>query len=219
MVFGAKAKGVLLTAIIAGLLGAGAYVNSQTLAPDVTLASKEPATYGERLAAAAEDRVGRGVVYDGSYQRIAYPMGDVAPNRGVCTDVVVRAYRTLGVDLQELVHVDMKRSFAAYPKIWGLSRPDTNIDHRRVPNLETFLTRAGARLPLSDNPEDYLPGDIVSYRLPGGRPHIAIVARAQGRSGAPAIAHNIGWGPSIDDDLFSYDMIGHFRYQPGALPQ
>ena len=143
-------------------------------------------------------------------------MGDVAPNRGVCTDLVVRSYRALGVDLQELVHRDMAAHFSAYPKSWGLSRPDTNIDHRRVPNLETFLTRAGARLPLSDNPKDFLPGDVVSYRLPGGRPHIAIVSWRIGRSGAPMIVHNIGYGPAVDDDLFSFEMIGHFRYQPDA---
>lgn len=175
--------------------------------------------FGERLAAAAEDRLGRDVVYDGSYQRIAYPMGDVAATRGVCTDLVVRSYRALGVDLQQLVHEDMRAAFQSYPKIWGLTRPDSNIDHRRVPNLEQFLRRAGAALPLSENPEDHRPGDLVSYRLPGGPPHIAVVSAKRGPSGAPMIVHNIGRGPEIEDALFAYRRIGHFRFHPEAGAQ
>lgn len=172
--------------------------------------------FGARLAAAAEDRVGRGVVYDGAYVRIAYPMGDVAPDRGVCTDVVIRAYRALGVDLQALVHEDMRRAFARYPKAWGLRRPDPNIDHRRVLNLEVFLTRAGARLAASEDASDYRPGDLVSYRLPDGRPHIAVVADRLGPSGRPMIAHNIGAGPQVEDRLFGYRVAGRFRYHPGS---
>lgn len=173
-----------------------------------------PLDYGGRLAAAAADRVGRGVLYDGAYRRIAYPMGDVAPDRGVCTDLVIRAYRALGVDLQEKVHLDMRRAFRRYPKAWGLRRPDPNIDHRRVLNLETYFARAGAKLPPSDDPKDYRPGDLVSYRLADGRPHIAVVSDRIGHSGRPMIVHNIGWGPSVDDTLFAYRIIGRFRYRP-----
>lgn len=171
--------------------------------------------FGVKLAEAAADRVGRGVVYDGAYRRIAYPMGDVAPDRGVCTDLVVRAYRAMGVDLQQLVHLDMRKAFSRYPKIWGLSRPDPNIDHRRVPNLEAFLTRQGARLPPSEDASDYRPGDLVSYRLANGRPHIAVVADQTGPSGRPMIAHNIGAGPQVEDALFDYRITGRFRYRPG----
>lgn len=183
------------------------------LAPVAAPAEPE-AGFGEKLAAAAEDRLGRGVVYDGAYRRIGYPMGDVPADRGVCTDLVIRAYRALGVDLQRGVHRDMRRAFAAYPKIWGLSRPDPNIDHRRVPNLERYFARAGAALPPSDAPEAYLPGDLVSYRLPGGPPHIAVVSARKGPSGAPMIVHNIGAGPEIDDALFAFEMVGHYRFHP-----
>ncbi|MCI4663682.1 MAG: DUF1287 domain-containing protein [Neomegalonema sp.] len=180
------------------------------------LAEPSKPGFGLRLAVAAADRIGKGVIYDGSYQRIGYPMGDVSPTRGVCTDLVVRAYRALGVDLQQLVHQDMRRNFSAYPKNWGLRRPDANIDHRRVPNLETFFKRKGAARPISRKPGDYLPGDVVSYRLPSGRPHIAIVTSRLGRSGAPMIAHNIGPAPSVEDALFAYRIVGHFRFHPKA---
>ena len=164
------------------------------------------------LARAAEERATHFVLYDPSYRSIAYPMGDVAPNRGVCTDVVIRAYRALGIDLQQLVHEDMRRSFSSYPAIWGLSRPDPNIDHRRVPNLEVFFARHGQSLPASDKPEDYLPGDVVSWRLDNGRPHIGIVTSRISRDGVPLIAHNIGWGTRVEDMLFDYKITGHFRF-------
>ena len=172
-----------------------------------------------KLVAAAVERTRHRVSYDGSYRRIAYPGGDVPDNTGVCTDVVIRAYRAgLGIDLQREVHEDMKKAFAKYPKIWGLSRPDTNIDHRRVPNLETFLARHGQALPITDNPDDYKPGDLVTWRLNGsGLPHIGVVTDRRAMfSGNPLIAHNIGWGPKLDDMLFDYPINGHYRYLPGG---
>lgn len=177
-------------------------------------AAAEPDDFGARLSAAAIARTGHRVVYDPAYVRLSYPMGDVAPDRGVCADVVVRALRALGVDLQELVHEDMKTAFTAYPDHWGLARPDPNIDHRRVPNLETFLTRRGARLPSSDNVADYRPGDIVAWNLRGNDgwlPHIGVVTDRIAPSGRPMVVHNIGAGPKLEDVLFDWTMTGHYR--------
>jgi uncharacterized protein YijF (DUF1287 family) len=170
-----------------------------------------------KLVAAAIERTRHDVTYDGSYHRLAYPMGDVPATIGVCTDVVIRAYRaSLGIDLQQSVHEDMKQAFGEYPKIWGLGRPDPNIDHRRVPNLETFLKRHGETLPITDDPDDYRPGDLVTWRLTGtGLPHIGIVTdRRAPITGNPIIAHNIGRGPELSDMLFDYRISGHFRYFP-----
>lgn len=170
--------------------------------------------FATRLAAAAEERATHAVVYDAAYERIAYPMGDVSPGKGVCADEIVRAYRLLGIDLQKLVHEDMKRAFASYPKRWGLARPDSNIDHRRVPNLATFFTRKGASVPVSDDADDYLPGDVVAWALPDGRPHIGLVTAQRNWTGdRPLIMHNIGLGPQIEDRLFLFKITGHFRYQ------
>ncbi len=171
---------------------------------------------GARIAAAAADQTMRPGVYDPAYQQLAYPMGDVARGRGVCSDVVVRALRTAGLDLQALVHEDMKSHFGAYPKRWGLKRPDANIDHRRVPNLETWFTRAGWRLPPSRNAADYLAGDIVSWNLKGDNgylPHIGVVTDRIGPSGRPLVAHDIGAGPKIEDVLFNWTITGRFRPQ------
>jgi hypothetical protein len=152
------------------------------------------------------------VTYDASYQSIAYPMGDVAPNRGVCADVVVRAFRQAGIDLQQLVHEDMQHNFASYPKKWGLRQPDPNIDHRRVPNLMRYFERRGWNLPVSANPEDYQPGDIVAWHLQNGSlTHIGIVVYTADKPGKPQIVHNIGSGQRIDDVLFAWEIIGHYR--------
>src|SRR5262245_35460900 len=129
-----------------------------------------------RLVSAARQQTLTAVVYDGKYTPIAYPMGDVSKSRGVCTDVVVRAYRAIGIDLQALVHEDMSANFGLYPHLWGLSRPDTNIDHRRVPNLQKFLERAGAKVRSAGSAAAYLPGDLVTWMLPGNLPHIGIVS-------------------------------------------
>ena len=167
-----------------------------------------------RLLEAALAQTTRGATtYDGSYRRIPYPGGDVPLEIGVCTDVVIRAYRRLGIDLQVEVHEDMRRAFSVYPQTWGLRAPDTNIDHRRVPNLMTYFRRVGAALPVSRQARDYRPGDLVTWMLPGNLPHIGIVtARRVAESGVPLIVHNIGRGPEVEDVLFVYPITGHFRY-------
>ena len=153
-------------------------------------------------------------MYDPSYVRLSYPMGDVPKGRGVCSDVVVRSFRALGVDLQKLVHEDMAKNFGAYPKIWGLKRPDRNIDHRRVPNLEVFFKRHGQSLKPSNNAKVYRPGDIVSWRLGGRLPHIGIVVDKWSADGQrPLVVHNIGGGTVMEDMLFDHPITGHFRYQ------
>jgi uncharacterized protein len=167
-----------------------------------------------KVAIGAELRARKSEIYDPAYVKLAYPMGDVPDDRGVCTDTVIRAFRHAGVDLQVAVHEDMVRSFAAYPKSWGLSKPDSNIDHRRVPNLETFFRRKGGARTLSQNASDYLPGDVVSWRLTGGGlPHIGVVTRKRMAGGAPLIAHNIGAGTQEEACLFDWPMTGWFRFE------
>jgi len=154
------------------------------------------------------------VQYDPAYFQIGYPNGDVPPNKGVCTDVVIRAYRKLGIDLQKEVHEDMKANFDKYPKNWGLTRPDKNIDHRRVPNLMTFFSRHGIVKKISNDPKDYQPGDIVCWNLGGGTTHIGIVVKKKSMDGQRhLIVHNIGAGQVLADCLFSYTIIGHYRYE------
>jgi len=153
------------------------------------------------------------VTYDPSYFSISYPNGDVPADKGVCTDVVIRAYRKMGIDLQKEVHEDMKAHFTAYPKIWGLTRPDTNIDHRRVPNLMVFFERFGSVLPITAKAKDYAPGDIVCWNLGGAITHIGIVSAKKSIIGQrPLIVHNIGAGQVLQDCLFDYTIIGHYRY-------
>ncbi|SHG53157.1 DUF1287 domain-containing protein [Flagellimonas flava] len=167
------------------------------------------------LVEAAMELTQQRVVYDPSYFSIAYPNGDVPADKGVCTDVVIRAYRKVGIDLQKEVHEDMKANFGVYPKIWGLSRTDTNIDHRRVPNLMTFFKRQGAEKPISQNAKDYLPGDVVCWNLRVGITHIGIVVDQKSRDGKrPLIVHNIGRGQVVEDLLFDYKIIGHYAYKP-----
>jgi len=169
--------------------------------------------FGLRLSAAAEERATHSVTYDASYVSIDYPNGDVAADRGVCADEIIRAYRLLGIDLQRLVHEDMARAFVVYPKRWGLKRPDPNIDHRRVPNLATFFERHGTSLTPTTSGEDYKAGDIVAWALADGRPHIGIVTERPSADGArPLMLHNIGFGPQIEDMLFDLKITGHYRY-------
>ncbi|ACV25528.1 DUF1287 domain-containing protein [Kangiella koreensis] len=171
----------------------------------------------EQLVYAAIDRTELEITYDGRYIAIDYPNGDVPAEIGVCTDVVIRSYRELGIDLQQLVHEDMRDNFELYPskRIWGLTSTDRNIDHRRVPNLQTFFKRQGESLSISENPEHYQPGDIVSWMLPGNLPHIGIVTNQKNPdNGNPLIVHNIGAGPKLEDMLFDYDITGHYRYFP-----
>jgi uncharacterized protein YijF (DUF1287 family) len=178
------------------------------------LGDLKPNPDAERLAAAAIEQTRSHVTYDSSYRKIAYPGGDVPEALGVCADVVIRAYRKLGIDLQVRVHEDMLRNFRLYPQLWKLSGPDTNIDHRRVPNLQTYFRRAGAELPVSQNPEDYLAGDLVTWSVPPHLPHIGIVTGQKSPSGIPLIVHNIGRGPQLEDMLFMYPITGHYRYHP-----
>lgn len=172
------------------------------------------ATFGKRLADAALERTRHFVEYDSSYRSIEYPGGDVPDNLGVCADVIIRSYRALGIDLQRLVHEDMKAHFHLYPKLWGLSGPDTNIDHRRVPNLQVFFSRHGTSLPITDDPDDYHAGDLVTWNLKPDKflPHIGIVSDKKSPLGAPLIVHNIGLGPKLQHILFTYDITGHYRY-------
>lgn len=174
-------------------------------------------SFSEALVQAALERTKHEVIYDGTYVTLSYPGGDVPDNTGVCTDVVIRSYRGIGSDLQRLVHEDMAANFSAYPsrRIWGLNRPDSNIDHRRVPNLQTFFTRKGSTLPVSNNPSDYAAGDIVTWMLPGNLPHIGIVSdKKNPNTSTPLILHNIGRGPKLEDMLFAYEITGHYRYVP-----
>lgn len=151
--------------------------------------------------------------YDPSYVKLDYPGGDVPLDRGVCTDVVIRSFRKVGVDLQKEVHEDMRRAFGLYPKKWGLARPDSNIDHRRVPNLMTFFERKGKTLGVSANASDYRPGDVVTWDLGGGTPHIGVVTNVWSEvTGNYLIAHNIGGGVRVEDVLFNWRVTGHYRY-------
>lgn len=162
----------------------------------------------------ATAQVGVTTSYDGRYRTLSYPGGDVPMDRGVCTDVLIRAYRHLGIDLQQRVHQDMSVAWNAYPKLWRLKAPDRNIDHRRVPNLQTFFTRQGASLPPSREPSAYRPGDIVTWHLPQGLPHIGIISRTRTPNGTPLVIHNIGQGTQVEDILFRYRITGHYRYFP-----
>jgi uncharacterized protein YijF (DUF1287 family) len=168
-----------------------------------------------RLVAAAVERTHHVVRYEPAYVRIPYPGGDVPADTGVCTDEIIRSYRSVGVDLQKEVHEDMTRSFDAYPQKsrWHLSQPDTNIDHRRVPNLMVFFARNGHSLSLSSRAEDYAPGDLVTWDLGGGVPHIGVVVdQKSSQGGRYMVVHNIGQGPRMEDVLFRWKITGHYRY-------
>jgi len=166
-----------------------------------------------KLAQAAEELTHDSVVYNGQYFSIDYPMGDVPAQYGVCTDVVIRAYREVGIDLQQQVHEDMKLHFNKYPQLWGLSKTDTNIDHRRVPNLRRFFERKGQSLSTEKIAKIYQPGDVVSWVLPNNLTHIGIVSNTLNRSGDRYLmVHNVGSGQILEDCLFAYKITGHYRY-------
>ena len=188
--------------------------SSASLAQEVAqeLVEQLPAEL-RRIIDSAHEQVGVTLYYDPSYSVISFPGGDVPMVRGVCTDVIIRAYRSVGIDLQLLVNRDMRKAFSAYPRNWGLSRPDPNIDHRRVPNLMVFFARQGQTLPTSTNAGDYHPGDLVTWNLGGGITHIGIVVDQKSpQSGRYLIVHNIGQGPQMEDVLFNWKIIGHYRY-------
>ena len=163
------------------------------------------------IVKSAREQIGKTIIYDPKYVGLSYPNGDVPLSRGVCTDVVIRAMRDgLHRDLQKEVHEDMKKAFSTYPKIWGAKSTDKNIDHRRVPNIKNYFKRKGYSLAVTKNPKDYKAGDIVTCKVKG-RPHIMIVSSRQTSDGVPFIIHNIGWGTRENDDLFTYDLDGHYR--------
>ena len=181
----------------------------------------ENSTFGNQLAAAALERSTYDITYDPAYYSISYPAGDVPEGKGVCTDVVIRSYRALGIDLQELVHQDMKKNFRIYPQLWSLKKPDTNINHRRVPNLQRYFSRFGEELALADEDkitkDDFKHGDIVAWRLPHGATHIGLVVPGPSdRRDEKWIVHNIGSGPTWEDKLLDYQVIGHYRYSGAA---
>lgn len=171
-------------------------------------------TFYEKLSDAAISLTKDKVEYDPKYFSIKYPNGDVPKDKGVCTDVVIRAYRKLGIDLQKEVHEDMKANFSKYPKTWGLKKPDTNIDHRRVPNLQVYFTRFGQSLDVSEKASDYKTGDLVTWKINGKLPHIGIVTNGKTADGKRnLIVHNVGAGQVLEDCLFKYDLTGHYRFK------
>ena len=185
------------------------YLHLQTLADQ----DQNQTSFAAKLVEAAIERTRHQVRYDGRYLSIDYPGGDVPAEIGVCTDVIIRSYREIGIDLQVLVHEDMRENFTKYPNHWGLTTTDRNIDHRRVPNLQTFFTRNGESLSVSNNAGNYLPGDIVTWMLPGNLPHIGIVIdERSSETNHPLIVHNIGSGPVAEDMLFRFPITGHYRY-------
>lgn len=187
------------------------------LCPTASMRAQAPASLDPaRTVAAARRQVGVTVGYDPEYHVLAYPGGDVPDSTGVCTDVVMRALRAQGFDLQKAVHEDMARHFSSYPHQWGLKAPDSNIDHRRVPNLMTFFQRQGWRQPVTANASDYHPGDVVTWNLGGGHTHIGLVSDAKNVAGCPLVIHNIGAGTHEDDTLFTYKIIGHYRLTKGG---
>src|SRR5215469_15766118 len=197
------------------LLGADLFLSLSCLAQVDPSFVSQRAAFTQRLVAAAVERTHHVVHYNSAYVRIAYPGGDVPADTGVCTDEIIRIYRAVGIDLQKEVHEDMQANFSTYPNQarWGLAHTDTNIDHRRVPNLMVFFGRKGQRLSLSLRAEDYAPGDLVTWDLGGNVPHIGMVIdRKSPQSGHHLIMHNIGAGPKIEDVLFNWRITGHYRY-------
>jgi uncharacterized protein YijF (DUF1287 family) len=172
-------------------------------------------TFEEKLAEAAISIIDPSINYDPSYFSIKYPNGDVPKNKGVCTDVIIRAYRKLGIDLQKEVHEDIKANFSKYPNLkkWGMTKTDTNIDHRRVPNLEIFFERKGIKLLVSKNANDYKTGEIVTWMINGKLPHIGIITNKKSHDRERnLIVHNVGHGQVLEDCLFSYEIVGHFKF-------
>ncbi len=175
---------------------------------------QETAPASPPIVSAARAQIGRTTIYDGAYVRLDYPGGDVPIEKGVCTDVVVRALRdALDMDLQKLVHEDMKVAFSEYPDIWGLKKPDRNIDHRRVPNLQRYFQRTGCSITITTDKRDYMPGDLVTSMVPPNRPHIMIVSDRKSTEGVPLVIHNIGRGAKEEARLFEFPLTGHYRIE------
>lgn len=205
-----KSIAVLLTAIL--FLGCSQKEKSKIQAVNTQTTAT---TFEEKLSKAAISIIDPSINYDPSYISIKYPNGDVSKNKGVCTDVVIRAYRKLGIDLQKEVHEDMEANFFKYPNLkkWGMTKTDTNIDHRRVPNLETFFERKGIKLAVTKNATDYKTGEIVTWMIDRKLPHIGIITNKKSTDGKRnLIVHNVGYGQVLEDCLFSYEIVGHFKY-------
>ena len=195
-------------------LAVAALSSSASLSQVNESASPVRQAFLQRLSAAAIERTHHSVRYDPAYVRIPYPAGDVPADTGVCTDEVIRSYRALGIDLQKELHEDIVANFSAYPNHfrWLLAHPDSNIDHRRVPNLMVFFSRKGESLPISSQDADYKPGELVTWILGGGVPHIGIVVDKKSAGGRYLIVHNVGRGPQLEDVLFNWKITGHYRY-------
>jgi hypothetical protein len=201
---------ILIASTIACQSGRAGSDQPSAASPADTVPVDSPAVRKLIEAALAQTEITRS--YDPAYVKIPYPGGDVPAETGVCTDVVIRAFRKTGIDLQKEVHEDMAANFSAYPNKWGLSRPDTNIDHRRVPNLMTFFKRKSKALAITDNAKDYRPGDIVAWDLGGGVLHIGLATNIRADGERLKFVHNIGRGARLEDILFSWKIIGHYRY-------
>ena len=188
-------------------------LDDQIKSSSLSYAAGDYATPVQRVIRDALEQTTYTLIYDPAYKKIAYPGGDVPLERGACTDVLIRAFRKAGIDLQKEVHEDMSLKFNEYPKKWGLSNPDTNIDHRRVPNLMKYFERKDKEIPISNGASDYYPGDIVAWDLGGGLTHIGLVTDVKARESSNYLmVHNIGRGARIEDVLFSWQIIGHYRY-------
>ncbi|CAD0008642.1 DUF1287 domain-containing protein [Flavobacterium salmonis] len=173
-------------------------------------------TFEEKLSEAAISIIDPSIDYDPTYFAIEYPNGDIPVNKGVCTDVVIRSYRKLDIDLQKEVHEDMIENFSKYPNLkkWEMTKTDTNIDHRRVLNLEVFFERKGTKLPVSEDARDYKTGEIVTWMINGKLPHIGIITNKKSEDGKRnLIVHNVGGGQVLEDCLFEYKIVGHFKYE------
>jgi len=178
--------------------------------------SIKPTTFAEKLSQAAISIIDPSIDYDPAYFKIEYPNGDVPKNKGVCTDVIIRSYRILNIDLQKEVHEDMIENFSLYPNLkkWGTKKTDTNIDHRRVPNLEVFFERKGTKLPVTQDAKDYKTGELVTWMINDKLPHIGIVTNKKSKDGKRnLIVHNVGRGQVLEDCLFEYKIVGHFKYE------
>jgi len=186
---------------------------SQEAIQQMDVAKDNVSTFQKQLSEKAISIIDPSIKYTPDYVSIKYPNGDVPAQTGVCSDVVIRAYRKMGIDLQKEVHEDMSKNFSLYPKRWGLKSTDKNIDHRRVPNLEVFFTRFGTKLPITNNPDDYKTGELVTWMIDNKLPHIGIVTdRLSKDKKRRLIVHNVGRGQVLEDVLFSYPIVGHYSY-------
>jgi uncharacterized protein len=201
----------ILLSLLGLTIAFAAYQTDRLPAPTETIAVSSPKI--QQLLINAQTQTQKTNSYDPAYVEIAYPNGDVPIETGVCTDVVIRGFRGAGVDLQQVVHEDMLKHFSEYPQEWGLSNPDPNIDHRRVPNLMRYFDRQGKSLPITQKAADYQPGDVVTWDLGGGDSHTGLVSNVKSRlTGRSLIIHNIGSGARQQDVLFAWPILGHYRY-------